>query len=182
MTRNLAICIAIISIFAALALAPATPAQAFDTVYVTRHADKQDPAPYRAAGHDELTPLSRRGMERAEALALLLAGADIRAVYAGTTTRALATAVPLAQRLGLTVSTDRSLYDAHGLAGFLAAVKGSKGRAGAALIVAHGHTLVAILTVLTGAGPGAIPLDYGRLFVLERDEKGNFNLARRLDY
>ena len=68
MTRNLAIYIAIISILAALALAPATPAQAFDTVYVTRHADKYDPAPYRAAGHDELTPLSRRGMERAEAL------------------------------------------------------------------------------------------------------------------
>ena len=182
MSRNIPIYIAIISIVTALALAPATPAHAFGTVYVTRHADKQSPAPYRAAGHDELTPLSRRGMERAEALALLLAGADISAVYASTTTRALATAVPLARRLGLTVSTDRSLYDTQGLAGFLAAVKGLKDSPGAALIVAHGHTLVDIITLLTGVGPGAVPLDYGRLFVLERDEKGNFNLSRRLDY
>ena len=88
----------------------------------------------------------------------------------------------MALRLGLTVRTHRSLYDTKGLASFLEGIKEQKGDHGAAIIVAHGHTLVEILTLLIGAAPGPVPLDYGRLFVLERGEGGGFTLARRIDY
>ena len=69
------------------------PARAQRAVYLVRHADK--------ANNDPDTPLSTKGIERAEALAALLEHAGVKAVYTSQFRRSKETAAPLATKLGL---------------------------------------------------------------------------------
>lgn len=70
------------------------------TVYLVRHAEKQEPA----SKPDTETPLSTEGQARAQKLAALLSGCSITVAYSTPYKRTIDTAKPLAERAGLTDS------------------------------------------------------------------------------
>lgn len=134
----------------------------YRVVYVVRHADK-------AAGEGAV-PLSETGEERARALAALLAGVDIRAIYSTSTRRTVATAQPLADALGLEVQR----YDE--VSGIVATLR--REHAGeAVLVVGHSNTVPQIIQGLGAALPAGLPQpivdsDYDNLVVVLIDGKG----------
>ncbi|MFC4617582.1 histidine phosphatase family protein [Camelliibacillus cellulosilyticus] len=70
-------------------------------IYLIRHAQAEGQA------HD--APLTIKGMKGAEALADFLRDSRIQAIYSSPYKRALQTASPLAQKLGLTIEVDERL-------------------------------------------------------------------------
>lgn len=74
---------------AALFLLASAPAASIETVYVVRHAQKQEPW----TGNDLLRPLSAKGVICAERLAEKLADAGVATVYSTETVRTLSTGV-----------------------------------------------------------------------------------------
>lgn len=140
--------IAALILFAMLAPAAASAA---GTVYVIRHLEK-------AAGDDP--PLTSLGAVRAEQLGQVLAGANIKAVFATATRRAQQTAAPLAQRLGITVSSYNP-RDVDALAAAVAAAGGS------VLVVGHSNTVADLVARFGGDKPTPLTeQDYGTLFVV----------------
>jgi broad specificity phosphatase PhoE len=120
-------------------------------VYVIRHLE-------RAPGDDP--PLTERGAARAEQLADVLAGANIRGVFATATKRAQETGAPLAKRLGLAVTT----YNPRDVDGLVAAVKAA---GGPVLVVGHSNTVAELVARFGGDKPAALgEQDYGTLFVV----------------
>ena len=136
-------------VFAA-AFFPAT-ASAAGTVYVIRHLEK-------AAGDDpSLTP---QGAARADQLGQLLAGANVKAIFATPTKRARETAMPLATRLGVPVS-DYNPRDVDALASAVAAAGGS------VLVVGHSNTVANLVAKFGGDKPAELTeQDYGTLFIV----------------
>lgn len=131
------------------ALAPSAVAAA--PTYVIRHLE-------RAPGDDPT--LTERGAARAEQLAEVLAGANIKAVFATATRRAQLTGAPLAKRLGLTVTT----YNPRDVDALAAAVKAA---GGPVLIVGHSNTVADLVARFGGAKPAPLgEHDYGTLFVV----------------
>ena len=129
----------------------AVPVMAADTVYIIRHLEK-------AAGDDP--PLSRQGAARADQLAELLARANIKALFATPTKRALQTAMPLAKELGLPVS-DYDPRNVDALAAAVAAVNGP------VLIVGHSNTVASLVARFGGEKPPELTeQEYGTLFVV----------------
>ena len=121
-------------------------------VYVIRHLE-------RAPG-DADPSLSERGAARAEQLAEVLAGANIKAVFATATRRAQETGAPLARRLGLTVTT----YNPRDVDALAAAVAAA---GGPVLIVGHSNTVASLVARFGGAKPAELSeQDYGSLFVV----------------
>lgn len=121
-------------------------------VYVIRHLE-------RAPG-DADPSLSARGAARAGQLAEVLAGANIKAVFATPTRRARETGEPLAKRLGLTVTT----YNPRDVEALVAAVKAA---GGPVLIVGHSNTVASLVARFGGAKPAELgESDYGTLFVV----------------
>ena len=141
----------VVTLISLLLALTAVPAAAADTVYVIRHLEK-------AAGDDpSLTP---QGAARADQLAQILAGANIKALFATPTKRAQETAAPLAQRLGLSVS-NYNPRDVDGLASAVAAA------GGAVLIVGHSNTVATLVARFGGDKPTELTeQDYGTLFVV----------------
>ena len=130
------------------------------TVFLVRHAEKEtnvaDP------------PLTEAGRVRAESLAGMLADAGITAIFTSQYNRTQETAVPLAKRLGLSVT----VVPAKDLDALL-----SKARAlppGArALIVGHSDTVPALAHRLTGAKVAELTdADYDRLYVATFGQDG----------
>ena len=120
-------------------------------VYVIRHLE-------RAPGDDP--SLTGRGAERAQQLAEVLASAQIKAVFATATKRAQETGAPLAQRLGLAVTT----YNPRDVAALAAAVKAA---GGPVLIVGHSNTVADLVARFGGDKPAPLgEQDYGTLFVV----------------
>jgi broad specificity phosphatase PhoE len=120
-------------------------------VYVIRHLEK-------AAGEDP--SLTERGAARAEQLAEVLAGANIKAVFATATKRAQETGAPLAKRLGLTVTT----YNPRDFDALTTAVAAA---GGPVLIVGHSNTVASLVAKFGGAKPPELTdADYGTLFVV----------------
>ena len=120
-------------------------------VYVIRHLEK-------AAGDDP--SLNERGAARAEQLAEVLAGANLKAVFATATKRAQQTGAPLAKRLGLTVTT----YNPRDVDALAAAVAAA---GGPVLIVGHSNTVASLVARFGGAKPAELTdADYGTLFVI----------------
>ena len=120
-------------------------------VYVIRHLE-------RAPGDDP--SLAERGAERAEQLAEVLAGANIKAVFATATKRAQETGAPLAKRLGLTVTT----YNPRDVDALAAAVKSA---GGPVLIVGHSNTVADLVARFGGDKPAPLgEQDYGTLFIV----------------
>ena len=119
--------------------------------YVIRHLE-------RAPGDDPT--LTERGAARAEQLAEVLAGANIKAVFATATRRAQETGAPLARRLGLAVTT----YNPRDVDALVAAVKAA---GGPVLIVGHSNTVAELVARFGGDKPAALgEQDYGTLFVV----------------
>ena len=82
------------------------------TLHLIRHGETAWNAERRFQGQSDV-PLSDRGREQADELAELLAGRRIGAVYSSDLSRALETARPLAERLGLEVVVDTRLRERH---------------------------------------------------------------------
>ncbi|MGB3627217.1 MAG: phosphoglycerate mutase family protein [Henriciella sp.] len=131
---------------------PTTDNTAEYTLYLVRHAEKQ-------AGDDPA--LTETGAARAEALADLLEGESIEAVWSSNYTRTRDTAAPLAERLDLNVR----LYDASDLSGLAEQLKAD---AQTALVVGHSNTTPNLAEALGGDAGTPIdePTEYDRLYVL----------------
>ena len=128
------------------ALAQAAP------VYVIRHLE-------RAPGESDPS-LSERGAARAEQLAQLLARANIKAIFATATKRAQQTGAPLAQRLGIPVTT----YNPRDVDALATAVTAA---GGPVLIVGHSNTVAGLVARFGGDKPAELTeQDYGSLFVV----------------
>lgn len=125
--------------------APAAPT----TLVVVRHGEK---AALSAADQrlEADPPLSASGEARARALAELLAGARIDAVYATQYRRTQQTAAPTAERFGLTVQTYSASRAVAEDAARLAAEVLSRHRGGSVLVVGHSNTVPAIVQALSG--------------------------------
>jgi len=80
------------------------------SLLLIRHGETAWNAEHRIQGHLDI-PLSPVGMQQAARLAERLSAEPIDAIYASDLARALATAAPLAQSLGLTVHTDARLRE-----------------------------------------------------------------------
>ena len=140
----------VLSTLVILATLVPSAAQAAPT-YVIRHLE-------RAPGDDP--PLTERGAARAEQLADVLAGANIRAVFATATKRAQETGAPLAKRLGLAVTT----YNPRDVEALVAAVEAA---GGPVLVVGHSNTVAALVARFGGDKPAELSEgDYGTLFIV----------------
>lgn len=129
-------------------------AAAQKAVFVVRHAEK--------AGDSNApeTPLSAEGKVRAEALARLLADADITVIYASDTVRAKDTAAPLAKARGLEVKVEAPQP------GPLAKLIRERHANDVVLVVGHSNTVEPLLRELGYAGEEKLSGDYGHLYLL----------------
>ncbi len=123
------------------------------TIYLVRHAEKMADADDPA--------LTQDGEVRAEQLADLLEDAGIETIWSTDYRRTMATATPLASRLGL----DIAVYDAGNLPAFASKVEAA---GETALVVGHSNTTPP-LSALLGGEPGEDineAAEYDRLYVL----------------
>lgn len=125
------------------------------TVVLVRHAEKSATPPDNPA-------LSPEGQKRAQALARLLAGASIKALYATEFARTQQTVQPLASELGLGV-TQIKANDADALVTDIL----SNHRGETVLVAGHSNTVPVIIEKLRGANvPQIADTEYDRLFVV----------------
>ena len=129
-------------------------AAAAKQVFVVRHLQK-------AQGDDpSLTP---EGAANAQRLAALLADEGIVAIFATPTRRAMETAAPLAQALGLAVTP----YDPRTPDTLAAAVSAAPGPV---LVVGHSNTVPELVERFGGTRPAPLTEeDYGTVFVVAPD-------------
>jgi 2,3-bisphosphoglycerate-dependent phosphoglycerate mutase len=125
------------------------------TVLLVRHAEKSATPPDNPV-------LSDAGQARAQALARVLEGAGVRALYATEFARTQQTVQPLATQLGLTV-TQINASDADGLVNHIL----TNHRGETVLVAGHSNTLPAIIEKLkAGQIPAIADTEYDKLFVV----------------
>lgn len=124
----------------ALVCALACPAQALDTVYLVRHAEKQADWPADRAV-SAMQPLSEAGMRRALALAGRMADVPLVAVLGSPTTRSIHTGLFTARAQGIEIRVEPATIDRTAIADLLAALREEHAGAGAVLIVGHSNTI-----------------------------------------
>jgi broad specificity phosphatase PhoE len=135
--------------------------QATTTIIFVRHAEVEATA---GGGDPELSAAGRR---RAEALADFVANIDVvqsvDAIYATTSHRTQATAMPLAMRLGLTLNID----DPYRVERFMRRVMRDR-RGKITLIVTDGDAIAPLIDELHGSKrlPPFGPADFGELYVV----------------
>lgn len=142
----------------------ATPADAVDTLYIVRHAEKVASWP-AGAYLDPLRPLSAAGVARADGLATELEDAGITAIYASRTTRSVQTGVPLADRTGATLTVESSTVDPGKMKNFLAGLDERHEGDEAVLVIGHSNTIPGLLLRL-----GAVPGCFERIGIEETPE------------
>ena len=81
-------------------------------LYCIRHGESCYNAEGRIQGQSDV-PLSELGLRQSEAVAAALAEEAIEAVHASPLQRAMQTAEPVAQKLGLQIQTDPKLMEVH---------------------------------------------------------------------
>ena len=81
-------------------------------IYCVRHGESVFNAEHRIQGQTDI-PLSSLGQQQSLALAAALALFPIEAIYASPLQRALQTALPVADRLGLEIRADDRLMEIH---------------------------------------------------------------------
>ena len=119
-----------------ISLMAATATFADTTIFLTRHAEKQDDGTRNP-------PLSEAGTARAQTLADRLAGVGLKMVYSTDYKRTQETAAPTAAKAGLTVTS----YDPRALKEFAASLKGADGPI---LVVGHSNTTPYLASLLSG--------------------------------
>ena len=150
MTKRFVFCSLLLSVLVATATAQST-------IFIVRHAERAD------ASTD--SDLSEAGRARAEALAKMLKDKNITAIYATEFKRTQQTAAPLAQALGITVTTIPS-KDKDALVAKLRALNSN------VLVVGHGNTIPDLVKALGISEPINIgENDYDNLFEIELGEK-----------
>jgi broad specificity phosphatase PhoE len=132
---------------------------------MVRHAEKVDDWP-EAPELDAFRPLAPAGVARAEALAVRLKDEGIAAVYTSRTTRAIATAEPLAKAGHRPLLADEASRQPEKMAGFLASLRQKHAGDRAVLVVGHADTLPALLAKL-----GAQPECFERLRIFGPPER-----------
>ena len=121
-------------------------------IYLVRHAEKLDDS--------RDPPLNEAGKHRADLLADILQDAGITAIWSTEYQRTLATARPLASRLGLEVRA----YHAGELGAFAAILLRTPGRH---LVVGHSNTTPDLIRALGGEPHGAFKdSEYDRLYTI----------------
>ena len=124
------------------------------TVFIVRHAEKQDPA-----SNDASVPLSGPGAERADALRDALFRAGVTAIYSTETVRTQSTVEPLRRRLAL----ETQPYDAPAA---LAASILADHAGDVVLVAAHSNTAGAVANALGAGVPTANADDFDNLYAL----------------
>jgi phosphohistidine phosphatase SixA len=157
MMRRTLICV----LFAlAFALSAARLANAQQTIFIARHAERADagsPTPPPAGADPDLSDIGRA---RAASLAGVLKDAGITAIFATEFKRTQQTAAPAAKALGLPVITVKS----GDTASLLAQLKAAQGNA---LVIGHSNTIPPIVKALGLATPPAIADDeFDKLFLV----------------
>jgi 2,3-bisphosphoglycerate-dependent phosphoglycerate mutase len=145
----------VLGLVLALGVATSAVAQSAPTVvYLVRHAEKQDDGT-RDPG------LTTQGTERAILLSQMLRDAEITQIHSTEFKRTQLTAAPLAESLGLAVTS----YDPRDLPAFAAWLKENPGRH---LVSGHSNTTPALVAAL-GGEPGD-PIEeaheYDRLYIV----------------
>ncbi len=146
---------------AVLLAASNTDAEPRTVVYLVRHAEKM-----LDAGSDP--PLTRQGLEHAAALAEILEDARITHIHSSDLLRTRRTAQPLADRLGLPIST----YDPRDLGALVTKLRSTPGRH---LVSGHSNTTPEVVRLLGGAPGEEIdePTEYDRLYIVVLEEDGS---------
>jgi phosphohistidine phosphatase len=118
-------------------------------LHLLRHADAGDPAAWE--GPDETRPLSEKGRRQAERLARHLGaiGYGLDVVLSSPKVRAMETAEPVAQTLGLEVLPEPRLAASLSLAE-LSAILADAGNPGRPVLVGHDPDFSALVSELTG--------------------------------
>lgn len=141
------------------------PAESATTVYVVRHAEKED-------GRDPA--LTVQGKRRAKALAAMLGDDDIAAVFATEYLRTRQTVEPLAMALGMEVEVSAAGKPEELAQRILREFSGA-----AVVAAAHSNTVPRILTALGVRETVEISdKEYGDLFVVEVRADGSVELTR----
>ncbi len=130
-------------------------ASALETIWVVRHADKVTNWA-KARELNAFQPLNCEGSTRAEQIAKRLGDADIAAIYTSTTTRTLATGMPLAEAAGVPISPDDRTIDPAQLTAFFAEMNERHTEDSTILIVGHSNTVPQLLIEL-GAEASCYP-------------------------
>ena len=131
------------------------------TVYLVRHAEKQEPA----SSTDTDTSLSKEGQARAEKLASLLSGCSISAAYTTPykrTTETAKTVLEKNQIAGSPIATNP-----REMAALLEQIRRSSGKS--LLVVGHSNTIPAVARALAGrndAVPEIPETSFDNLFVV----------------
>ena len=138
--------------------------------YVVRHAEKET-----ASSNPSDPPLSTEGNKRAAALSKRLKDAKIKAIYATPTQRAMATAKPLSEALGIPTETYGPLPDQKWIHKIRSGNKN-------ALVVGHSNTVDDIVNGLSGASrlqdlPDSV---YGKLYIIR--QRGKKTTLKEINY
>jgi phosphohistidine phosphatase SixA len=121
------------------------------------------------AGDDQLRPLSARGADQAQGIALLLADRGITRVASSPATRCIETVEPLAVDLGLEVEIDKRLAEGSDPGDVVELVL--KG-AGSQALCAHGDLIPDVVAALVAAGmkaPNASRCQKGSVWEIDVD-------------
>jgi broad specificity phosphatase PhoE len=150
----------------------AVPAPGPTIVYVVRHAEK--------AADPKDPPLSPAGVVRAEALARVLEGAEIAAIYSSQTQRTESTVRPLSQKIGIPISYGTAaMDDPAAYARQLAAEVLAKHRGQNVVIVNHSNTVPVIVETLSGQAVAPMSdYEYATLFIVTIPPDGPPSVVR----
>jgi len=124
--------------------------QAQPTIYLIRHAEKLANWPDDDA-LDAFHPLSIEGIARAQKLAEQFKPGSIAAVFSSRTTRALHSALPLAQKLGLPIEVADACMDTAAIVVFYKNLTQRFGPDKAVVLVSHSN-IIPYLYLLMKAG------------------------------
>ncbi|MBD0372441.1 MAG: histidine phosphatase family protein [Pyrinomonadaceae bacterium] len=156
----------------ALSLVACSRPQAGPTVVlIVRHADKASDA--------EDSPLNEAGMQRAQALVGVAAGAGVNAIYTSQFKRNHDTAQPLAQRLGITPTEMAvNLQNPGDYGSRLAKDILEKHPGQTVLVVGHGNTIASTVEALTGKPAQLGDIQYSDLFIVTVPPSGPAKLIK----
>jgi phosphohistidine phosphatase SixA len=134
----------------AILLVAVVTASAQPTIYLVRHAEKL--ANWPGDDLDAYHPLSAEGVARAQKLAEQFQPGAIAAVFSSRTTRALHTALPLAQKLKLSIEVVDACMDTAAIGAFYKTLAQRFGPDKAVVLVSHSN-IIPYLLIKAGLAP-----------------------------